>query len=497
MRLSNDDGDKAESDSISSQRSLIENYINKNEDMLLWKEYCDDGYTGTNFKRPGIQELLKDAQAGLINCVVVKDLSRFGRNYIEVGNYLEQYFPMHSIRFVAINDNYDSLYATPNDEFIMPIRNVFNAHYSKDISKKVKSSFRIKQSEGEFVGAFAGYGYKKDPRDRHKLIIDEEAAMIVRRIFRMYIEGQGKIGITHRLNEEKIPCPSEYKRLKGLAYHNAKRLDSTKYWTYATVSRILCNEMYIGNMVQNRTERKTVRGKATKMQEEKWIVIKGTHEEIIDQETWRLAQELQKRRNRQPDFNSNVGLFSGFIKCGDCGRNFSKVERKGTVYYVCGTYKRYSSKLCSSHGVQEELLVQKILEKLNEEMSKVDEQDFKKPKTAKSKVDTDSYQVKLDRLYGLKKECYEDYKSGLLTKEEYLLYREDYTKEEELIKGQMEAVMSMEQENSERNEWIENLKKYKRLAYLDRAVLACVLDGITVYETEDEKRIDIKLKYVL
>ena len=402
LRLSNDDGDKAESDSISSQRSMIENYVDKHEDMLVRKEYCDDGYTGTNFKRPGMQELLRDAENGLINCVVVKDLSRFGRNYIEVGKYLEQYFPMHSIRFIAINDNYDSLYATPNDEFIMPIRNVFNAHYSKDISKKVKSSFRIKQSEGEFVGAFAGYGYQKDPKDRHKLMIDEEAAVIVRRIFRMYIEGQGKISITHRLNEEKIPCPSEYKRLKGLAYHNAKRLESTKYWTYATVSRILCNEMYIGNMVQNRTERKTVRGKATKMQEEKWIVVKGTHEPIIDRETWEIAQELLKRKNRQLNMNTNIGLFSGFIKCGDCGRNCSKVVRRGTVYYLCGTYKRYSSKLCSDHGVQEAMLEQLILEKLNEELSKVEDDDFRRPKAAKRKVDTEGYQARLKKLYGLK-----------------------------------------------------------------------------------------------
>ena len=498
LRISNDDGDKIESNSIISQRSIIENFVNKQEDMLIYKEYRDDGYTGTNFNRPAFEQLLCDIENRTINCVIVKDLSRLGRNYVMTGYYLEQYFPLHSIRFIAINDNYDSLNPSSNDDFMMPIRNVFNAHYSKDISRKVKSALRAKQNAGEFVGAFACYGYKKDKQDKHKLIIDEEAATIVRRIFELYNQGYGKISIVNILNNEHIPCPSEYKKIKGLAYRNNRKLDYTTYWTYSTIDRILKNETYIGSVVQNKSERKTVRGKAIAMSEDNWIKSENKHESIIDIHTWNVTQELLKKRGRQLDLNSNIGLFAGFIKCGDCGRSLAKVTSKNKVNYVCGTYKHYSSKLCTRHTVSEELLEKLILQKLNEEIAKLDESDFVQSKQKKQKVnDVSIYKTKLERLYKLKKESYEDYKSGLLTKEEYLSYREDYNKEELLINGQMEAILSATDVAKERNQWIENLKKYRKLEYLDRTILACILDSITVYETEEEKVIDIKLKYTL
>ena len=498
LRISNDDGDKIESNSIISQRSIIENFVNKQEDMVIQKEYRDDGYTGTNFNRPGFEQLLCDIESRIINCVIVKDLSRLGRNYVMTGYYLEQYFPLQSIRFIAINDNYDSLNLSSNDDFMMPIRNVFNAHYSKDISRKVKSALRAKQNAGEFVGAFACYGYKKDKQDKHKLIIDEEAATIVRRIFELYNQGYGKISIVNILNNEHIPCPSEYKKIKGLAYRNNRKLDYTTYWTYSTIDRILKNETYIGSVVQNKSERKTVRGKAIAMSEDKWIKSENKHDSIIDIHTWNVTQELLKKRGRQLDLNSNIGLFAGFIKCGDCGRSLAKVKNGMKVSYVCGTYKHYSSKLCTRHTVSEELLEKLILQKLNEEIAKLDESDFVQSKQKKQKVnDVSSYKAKLERLYKLKKESYEDYKSGLLTKEEYLSYREDYNKEELLINGQMEAILSATDVAKERNQWIENLKKYRKLEYLDRTILACILDSITVYETEEEKVIDIKLKYTL
>ena len=498
LRISNDDGDKGESNSIASQRSIIENFVDKHKDMVIHKEYVDDGYTGTNFERPGFGQLLRDVENQIIDCVVVKDLSRLGRNYVMTGYYLEQYFPMQSVRFVAINDNYDSANSTSNDEFMMPIRNVFNAHYSKDISRKVKSALRAKQSAGEFVGAFTCYGYKKDPADKHKLVIDEEAAVIVRRVFDLYNHGNGKISIVNILNNEHIPCPSEYKKLKGSAYRNNRKLDYTTYWTYSTIDRMLKNETYIGSVVQNKSERKTVRGKAIAMSEEKWIKSENKHEAIIDIHTWRITQELLKKRGRQLSLNSNIGLFAGFIKCGDCGRRLAKVKNGGKTYYVCGTYKHYSSKLCSRHTVDEEFLENLILQKINEEFAKLDDSDFVVEKQKKKKVkDVSLYKAKLERLYKLKKESYEDYKAGMLTKGEYLSYREDYNKEELLINGQMEAILSAADETEERSLWIENLKKCRKLEHLDRTVLVCILDGITVYEDEKEKRVEIRLKYTL
>ena len=498
LRISNDDGDKAESNSIASQRSIIVSFVEKHKDMVIYKEYCDDGYTGTNFERPGFERMLKDVENHMIDCIVVKDLSRLGRNYVMTGYYLEQYFPMQSVRFIAINDNYDSLNSTSNDEFMMPIRNVFNAHYSKDISRKVKSALRAKQNAGEFVGAFTTYGYMKDPHDKHKLIIDEEAAVIVRRIFELYNQGHGKISIVNILNNEHIPCPSEYKKIKGSAYRNNRRLGYTTYWTYSTIDRMLKNEAYIGTVVQNKSERKTVRGKATAMSEEKWIKVENKHEAIIDMHTWKITQELLKKRGRQLDLEANVGLFAGFIRCGDCGRAFAKVKTGGKVTYVCGTYKHYSSKLCSRHTVSEDMLEKMILQKLNEEFEKLDDEDFVSSKPKKQKTnDVSLYKVKLERLYKLKKESYEDYKSGLLTREEYLSYREDYNKEEVLINGQMEALLAATDEQTERNQWIENLKQCRKLEKLDRTILACILDSITVYENDNEKVVDIKLKYAL
>jgi DNA invertase Pin-like site-specific DNA recombinase len=210
MRLSKEDGDKDESDSIGNQRKLLENYLRHQEDMVLFDTYIDDGYSGTNFYRPGFQKLIDVIEQGHINCVVVKDLSRFGRDYLESGRYIQRYFPEKQVRFVAVNDNVD----TKNTLFdiMLPIRNLFNEQYSRDISTKVQSSFKIKQRSGEFIGAFPSYGYQKSSKDRHKLIVDPYASEIVKRIFAMYVAGHGKVRIAYILNKDGILCPSTYKR---------------------------------------------------------------------------------------------------------------------------------------------------------------------------------------------------------------------------------------------------------------------------------------------
>ena len=274
-------------------------------------------------------------------------------------------------------------------------------------------------------------------------------------------------------------------------------MERTNYWTYSTVHNILKNEMYIGNMVQSKSERKTVRGKAVAMNEEQWIKVNNTHEAIIDMETWKITQELLKRRGRQAKFEATTGLFAGFIRCGNCGRGMAKVKRGGKIFYLCGTYKWYSSKLCTSHSMKQSVLEELILQKLNEELAKLPDEDFVKSKQTKKQVNTKNLQEKLNQIYLLKKGSYEDYKNGLLTKEEYLSYKEDYLQKESLIRGQMDAVAQELQENDERSEWIENLKKYRKIETLDRGILACILDGITVYEDEKEKRVEIRFKYVL
>lgn len=502
LRLSNEDGDKAESDSISSQRSIISEYIKRNlKDGEVVGEFADDGYTGTNFKRPKFQEMMNLVDKGDINCIIVKDLSRFGRDYIGVGEYLEKYFPLNDIRFIAVNDGYDTINTNSNDDFIMPIKNIFNAQYSKDISRKVKSAFRSLQGEGKFVGAFASYGYEKDPHNRHKIIIDEPAAKVVREVFSMYNSGIGKQTIARKLNERNIPCPSEYKRINGLKYTNAERRDLTKYWTYSTIARMLKNEMYIGNMVQNRSIRKTVRGKAKKNDESNWIIAQETHEPIISKEVWDTTQELLNRNTRQLDFNSNVGLFAGYIFCGNCGRAMTKITYKHksvtTVSYICGTYKRYGENICKRNGVKLDLLEKLVLEKLNEQIQKAGEIRYNHDEENETfSIDIKKYEISLEKIRRLKKGLYEDYRYGILTKEEYLRYKSDYENEEFLLIGQMEnAQDTLNNEQKEVNEWIETLLNCKNITKLDRETIAKILDRIVVTEKNNQLEIEIVFKF--
>ena len=499
LRLSNDDGDKSESNSISSQRNIASNFVISNiQDGTIVDVFIDDGFTGTNFDRPDFKRMIKSIEDGNINCVVVKDLSRFGRDYINVGNYLEKYFPLHDVRFIAINDNYDSLSSSGNDDFIMPIKNIFNAQYSKDISKKVKSSFRSLQNEGKFVGAFTSYGYKKDPKDKHKLVIDEPAAIIVKKIFNLYISGQGKISIARILNADKIPCPTEYKKLNGLNYTNGQKLELTKYWTYSTVNRILKNQIYIGDMVQNKSIRKFVRGKAQQNTKDNWIIVEGTHEPIIDKHTWNLTQELLQKNTRQLDLNSNIGMFAGYIECGNCNRAMSKVAYNNIKTYICGTYKRYSKKLCYRNPIREDELEKIVLDKLNDQISKIDHFDEIKKDSLKNNYDKDikKYKIMLNKIASRKKDIYEDYKDGILTKEEYLIYKEDYMKEEISINKQIQELDKESENIEEYNEWLQNINKYKHINKLSRELVSELLDKIIITHTGDEDCNDIEVKVI-
>ncbi|MGN0165891.1 MAG: recombinase family protein [Lachnospiraceae bacterium] len=509
LRLSKEDGDKDESDSIASQRILIQRFIRQafTDNYKIVDEFIDDGCTGTNFERPGFLQMIGLIDREAVNCVIVKDLSRFGRDYIGAGQYLENYFPLKKVRFIAVNDGYDSFSANAQDDFIMPIKNIFNAQYSKDISRKVKSSFRSLQSEGKFIGAFPSYGYEKDPNDRHKLMIDEPAAMVVRRIFDLYNHGQGKLGIARILNREGIPCPSEYKRLNGFQYTNGQRAEQTKYWTYSTIHTILRNEMYTGSMVQNKSLRKTVHGKAEKNAQEDWIVVKNTHEPIISEETWNMTQQLLDRNTRQLHLESGVGLFAGYLFCGNCGRSMSKVsskEKNGRekVTYICGSYKRYGSQVCTRNSVPVQMLEKLVLEQLNEQIEKAGEIPYVQGTERKWNCGETGEQKRfatlLEKNIRMKKTLYEDYKEGILSKEEYLQYKNVYLKEEELLKGQLGLLQNRaHSEKPEQNQWLETLLNRKKIELLDRETVAEVLDKIVVTPSEDGVEIKIIFRFVL
>lgn len=500
IRLSREDGDKAESDSIGNQRKLITDYLKDKDDFVLYDTYIDDGFSGTNFNRPSFKRMIADIEAGNVNCVIVKDLSRFGRDYIDTGKYLERYFPDNGVRFISITDNIDSMKQAY--DMLLPIKNIFNEQYARDISKKVHASMKTKQRAGEFIGAFASYGYKKSSADKNKLVIDEYAAEIICRIFKLYIAGNGKIRIASILNEEGIVCPSEYKRLNGDNYRNSNRLESTAYWTYATVNRILQNEMYIGNMVQNKNSRR-LRGKSQAQDKEDWIIVKGTHEAIIDDETWNKAQDLLKRRTRNLDLNNNMSIFAGFLKCGDCGRSLAKKvwssgNGKGSVNYYCGTYVRSGRQYCTPHPIPHLVLEKIILDDLKAIMQNIDnmreiiEQNQEAAVTIKRINDNEKSQLnaELEKIRKLKKAIYEDYRSELISKDEFVAYRQDYLKKEELLEKQLENIDNRQEETTPdifESPWIKRLLELRTIEKLDRDIVVEMIHEITVYENHKIK----------
>lgn len=485
LRLSREDGDKAESDSIANQRKLLEQYIEAHPELRLTGYYQDDGYTGTNFDRPAFRSMEEDIRGGRVNCVLVKDLSRFGRDYIEVGRYLEREFPARGVRFIAINDHVDS--AAGRYDMLLPMKNIFNTQYARDISDKVRSAIRTKQERGEFVGAFASYGYRKDPDNHNHLLIDPPAAQVVRRIFDLFERGYGKLRIAKTLNREGIPSPSEYKRILGERYRNGRRMDKTTYWTYATVHRILQNQIYAGNMEQGRSLRLTMHGRAKQRAREDWAVVPDTHEAIIPPEQWARVQVLLARRTRELSFEQNQSPFAGFLRCGDCGRAMVKTRSAGGIYYSCGSYKRYGPTVCSKHSISHAVLEEIVLEDLNRVLSAVKDAGALVEEAAartegSASAEGDRLEAGLERLYRLKKAAYEDYREGLISRKDFLRYQEDYERQEGELNAQLEQLSGNGQTEDPGLSWAEALLRQGGLTRLDRVTVAESVKEILIFE---------------
>lgn len=500
VRLSREDGDKNESDSVGNQKKMIEHYIAHHDNFVLYDHYIDDGFTGTNFNRPSFLKMLEDIEQGRINCVIVKDLSRFGRDYIETGKYLERYFPAREVRFIALSDNIDSMKQTY--DMLLPIKNIFNEQYARDISKKVNTAMHTKQVAGDFIGAFAKYGYQKSPENKNRLIIDAYAADVVRRIFDMYISGMGQRRIAAKLNEENILCPSEYKRQNGYKYTNGKKLSSTTYWTYSTIRRIIADEMYIGNMIQGKTHRKMRMG-IERIDQDKWIRVEGTHPAIIDMDTWSKAQKMMKMRTRELDLENHVSIFAGVLKCGDCGRAMVKKHsswgKAKHFYYNCGTFNRSGAKFCTPHTIRHDVIEQIVLEDLHRIILNIDNLkeliskiDIQKNRSNNIEFDIERLNEELDTLSRRKRSAYEDYQDGIITKAEYIEYRDAY---EEQIEKQQKSLAALEErkhtkikEDIFEYEWVRKLLDLRAVDQLDRSIVLDMINEIKVYK---DKRIKI------
>lgn len=503
VRLSREDGDKEESDSIINQRQLISDFAAR-QNITLYDIYVDDGYSGTNFQRPGFLRMVKDIEAGKVDCVIVKDLSRFGRDYIDTGKYLERIFPEMGVRFVSISDGIDSV---GQYDMLLPIRNIFNEQYARDISKKVHAAMNTKQKSGAFIGAFASYGYNKSPLDKNKLVIDPYAAGVVQRIYDLYLSGVGQIKIAAILNEEGILCPSEYKRINGENYHNSNRAEKTIYWTYSTVHKILQNRIYTGDMVQGKTIR-NMRKKAKYQSPEDWIIVPNTHEAIIERDKWNRVQEYLKIRTRGLDFNIDESAFSGLIKCGDCGtamvKSSNTVGGKKYVRYSCGAYKRSGRSFCTSHSVPYKVLEKIVLNDFRTVLSQIENiADIVEKERLKSKkkdmpkrqlVNKQKIENELIRIRKLKQACYEDYRDGILTREEFMRYKEDYSAKEKILETQMKEKDSipLQEKDIYQIPWIKQLLELKSVETITRDISVEMIEKIEVFE---DKRIKITYKF--
>ena len=514
IRLSREDGDKVESNSITSQREILKEYLKLHPDIELHDFYIDDGWSGTNFDRPGFIRMMEDIYSGDVNCVIVKDLSRFGRNYTDAGNYLDNIFVRLQIRFIALNNGIDTATNNMNAAtrcITVGVQNVINESLAATTSVNVRGTLNVNREQGKFIGSFASYGYMKDPNDHHKLIIDPETAPVVRMIFEKFIDGCSIIGIAKDLNEMGIPNPTAYKKLKGFNYKHpaGKKLDGL--WPDSSVRRILRNEMYVGNMVQGKNTTISYKIKQCRaIPKEDWIIVEGTHEAIVDRETFDKAQSLFNQFIRKAPQKSEVDLFSGFVRCADCLRAMNKKTNShpyGTYhYYRCGTSRKMKKSSCTNHTIRIDKMELAVLAsiqgmidsavEMDKLIKRINSSPVKKKESSHICSAIDTHTAELEKLKGMIIDLYPDWKSGIISKEEYFTLKEQLTEKTTSLEKALENLKRTNEEFkngiTEDNDFISHFKKFGKIDTLTRAMVVELIDKIYVHEGG---RITISFKF--
>lgn len=496
------------SESIENQKIVLHEYIDSRiNEFNLYKEYIDDGISGTDdLKRPAFMEMINDLKAGRINCIIVKDLSRFARNYIQAGEYMQNTFQLYPTRFIALFDNVD----VADGEFDMNavFKNVLNEDYSRRLSKNLISTFKIRASKGQFIGAFASYGYKRDPENKNHLIIDETVSGNIKFIFEEFLNGVGKNTIAKKLNDMQIVCPSAYKKQQGLNYQNYKKLESTNSWTYSTVQRILQNRVYCGDLVQHKTNHSKFKPKImpTQYSPENWVIAEDSHEPIIDKETFNKVQERLKTATRDINFTQNISIFAGHLKCGDCGRAMAKIQNKYkdkvSTRYVCRSYKSNgeTTKICSAHSINEDILKEHIITVLNQQIEKyknlektLSDRKDKKVKNKSSEIELrikelqkalEKINMQIDGYYDLLAE----YRINPTQKREYDRMRDRINEkiiERDTLENELkicEEKLSADPRIALNNPIIKDLIQHKRFTELTKEIMDAFVSTILVHE---------------
>lgn len=508
-RLSEKDKAKAVSDSIENQQKLVREYLSHHEGMELLFEYYDDGYTGTNYNRPGFCAVMEKVKSGEVDCIIVKDLSRLGREYIETGKYLEETFPDMGVRFIAINDDYDSDTPKQSDDILIPVKNLMNETYCRELSVKLRKQFAVQRKNGEYLGAFASYGYCKSPDDRHRLIVDEYAAQIVRDIFHCFIRGYSQGAIANTLNAEGVLPPSEYKRQQGLNYKSGFRTAQNPKWSAAAITSILKNRVYIGELIQGKRGTPNFKLKIVReRKEEDWVIVKDNHEAIIEPLMFDVVQRMLTRDTRTSPDRETVLPLGGVVFCADCGRasllrSVTRAKKK-YCYYVCSTSKRGEG--CTSHSIEKTQLENAVLNAIRMQIQLVVEldallesiksSDIHAARVNKVKLQIKEKEKELDGCKEFKSRLFEALNDNLIDREEFTRMRDKYRGLEaecsNAIEKLYEKLNTMETEGNPERSWVEQYAKYRDLPELTREAVVALIDKVIIYE---DKRIDIQFNY--
>lgn len=516
VRLSVEDSGKPGADTIEGQKNLLLHFIENEKSLSLYGLFCDNGRTGTDFERPEFEKLMEAVKHGEVDCIVVKDLSRFGRNYKETGNYLERIFPFLGVRFIAVNDGFDTLTAERGaDGYLVPLKNLINEVYSKDISKKICSALSTKQKTGDFIGAWAPYGYRKCADNPHKLEPDEATAPVVRQIFQWRVDGMSVTRIAKKLNDSGIPSPSAY-------LYNTGVCKTEKYngaiWHIQAVKIILTRQVYIGHMVQG-TKRQSFyeNRRQYKKPQEEWVIVENTHEPIIDRDTFEKVQEITRQRNEE--YFEKLGRFSylettenilkGLIYCADCKRplvRYKNVSHNKKLWYtfICQTHSNDITS-CPKKNIREEVLISMLMQAIqtqiglaadmDELVRRVNSSPKQKKRTADLQGRLDTAKKSLKRYNNLYDSLYQNYVDKLMTEQEYVTLKSRYKAEAEEAERLIETLTRQqagESEHTPGNRFLTAFGKFKGEDTLTKEMAQTLIERVYV---DGNSNIEIVFRY--
>ncbi len=514
IRLSREDKrGKDESESITNQRLILTDFLEQQDDgdeYIYVDEYVDDGVSGTtDEERENFQRLLADIQKGKINCVIVKNLARSFRNNGDQSYYLGDWFPRNNVRFISLYQQPIDTYKDPQNaqNIAVPVQGVLNEEHARGTSESVRRTFDKKREKGLHIGSFAAYGYLKDPEDKNAFVIDEEAAEHVKSIFAWFLEGMSKNAIVRKLNDSGILCPAAYKKSKGMKYKNPNAVGGNPLWCAVSVGNILKNRIYAGDMVQGRYRMKSYKIHVQEtVPEDEWFIVENTHEPIISREDFAKVQELLRRDTRTAPEQKSLYLFSGFLRCADCGKAMTRSKVKGNVYYYCRTYKDQSKAACTKHTIRHNRLEQGVLYAIRQQVyiavafsemvSRINTAPLQKSQSIRLNELIAAKEKELSKIMRYKQSIYQDWKDGEITHKDYRHMQEDYERQIEVIS---EVISNLYEEKAElengidtENPFLATFRKHENIDKLTRDVLIELVEQIKVYENGN---ISVKLKF--